>query len=54
MRQIAANAGYEGSVVVESVRRQQAETGNKNIGFDVVTRGLRRHGRGRASSTRPR
>ncbi len=36
-RQIAANAGYEGSVVVESIRRQQQETGNKNVAFDVVT-----------------
>ncbi|NBY46996.1 MAG: molecular chaperone GroEL, partial [Proteobacteria bacterium] len=36
MRAIVANAGYEGSVVIENVRRQQAATGNKNIGFDVV------------------
>jgi len=36
-RQIAANAGYEGSVVVESIRRQQQETGNKNVAFDVVS-----------------
>jgi chaperonin GroEL len=36
-RQIAANAGYEGSVVVESIRRKQEETGNKNVAFDVVS-----------------
>jgi chaperonin GroEL len=36
-RQIAANAGYEGSVVVESIRRQQQEKGNKNVAFDVVS-----------------
>ena len=37
VRQIAANAGYEGSVVVESIRRQQQEKGNKNVAFDVVS-----------------
>ena len=36
IRMIAQNAGYEGSVVVEQVRRQQQEKGNKNLGFDVV------------------
>ncbi|MGH2368132.1 MAG: TCP-1/cpn60 chaperonin family protein, partial [Chloroflexota bacterium] len=36
-RQIATNAGYEGSVVVESIRRQQQEKNNKNMAFDVVT-----------------
>jgi chaperonin GroEL len=36
-RQIAANAGYEGSVVIEAIRRQQAETKNKNIGFNVLS-----------------
>jgi chaperonin GroEL len=36
-RQIATNAGYEGSVVVESIRRQQQESGSKNVAFDVVT-----------------
>jgi chaperonin GroEL len=37
IRQIANNAGYEGSVVVEEVRRRQQETGNKSLAFDVVT-----------------
>jgi chaperonin GroEL len=36
-RQIATNAGYEGSVVVESIRRQQDEKKNKNVAFDVVS-----------------
>jgi chaperonin GroEL len=36
-RQIAANAGYEGSVVIETIRRQQTEKKNKNIGFNVLT-----------------
>jgi chaperonin GroEL len=35
-RQIALNAGYEGSVVIESIRRQQAEKKNTNIGFNVL------------------
>src|SRR5687768_10379954 len=39
MRQIAENAGYEGSVVVETIRRRNAESKAKlkNIGFNVVT-----------------
>jgi len=37
MRQIAENAGYEGSVVVEEIRRRSKEKGGKNIGFNVVT-----------------
>jgi chaperonin GroEL len=37
MRMIVANAGYEGSVVVEEVRRLQAEKKSKTIGFDVVS-----------------
>ena len=36
MRQIAANAGLDGSVMVESIRRKQQETGNKNMGYDVI------------------
>jgi len=36
MRQIAANAGYDGAVVVENVRRHQKEHKNPNIGFDVL------------------
>jgi chaperonin GroEL len=37
IRQIVANAGYEGSVIVEQVRRRNAEANSKNIGFNVVT-----------------
>jgi chaperonin GroEL len=36
MRQIAANAGYDGSVVVNRVRQLQAEKGDLNLGFDVM------------------
>jgi chaperonin GroEL len=36
-RQIAVNAGYEGSVVIETARRMQAEKKNTNIGFNVLT-----------------
>ncbi|MGB9724358.1 MAG: chaperonin GroEL [Chloroflexia bacterium] len=36
MRQIAANAGYDGSVVVSTVRRLQEEKNNPRIGFDVL------------------
>jgi len=37
IRKIAENAGKDGSVVLETVRRKQDETGNLNIGFDVIT-----------------
>jgi chaperonin GroEL len=37
MRGIAENAGWDGAVVVESVRRQQKEGKNTNIGFDVIS-----------------
>jgi len=37
MRQIARNAGQDGSVVVEAVRRLQQEKGNKNLGYDVMS-----------------
>jgi chaperonin GroEL len=36
MRQLAVNAGMDGAVIVENVRRQQKEQGNKNLGFDVL------------------
>ncbi|MCL5947101.1 MAG: chaperonin GroEL [Chloroflexi bacterium] len=36
IRQIAANAGLEGSVVVETVRRLQKERNDSNVGYDVV------------------
>ncbi len=37
MRQIAANAGQDGSVVVETVRRLAKERGNTNIAYNVLT-----------------
>ncbi|MGE5618381.1 MAG: chaperonin GroEL [Sphingomonadaceae bacterium] len=37
MRQIAKNAGMDGSVVVEAVRRLQQEKGDKNLGYDVMS-----------------
>jgi chaperonin GroEL len=36
MRKIAENAGKDGSVVVENVRRAQKEKKNLNIGYDVI------------------
>ena len=37
MRKIAENAGQDGAVVIDTVRRMQAEKKNKNIGYDVIT-----------------
>ena len=37
MRIIARNAGMDGSVVLETVRRMQAEKHNPNIGYDVIS-----------------
>jgi chaperonin GroEL len=36
MRQLAANAGKDGAVIVENVRRQQKEQDNKQVGYDVL------------------
>jgi len=36
MRKIAANAGMDGAVVLETVRRKQAAADNSNIGYDVI------------------
>jgi chaperonin GroEL len=35
LRQISENAGLEGSVVIEEVRRKQASDKNINVGYDV-------------------
>jgi chaperonin GroEL len=35
-RQIARNAGEDGAVVIEEIRRRQKETGNHMIGFDAM------------------
>ncbi len=37
MRQLAANGGYDGSVIVSEVRRHQKDQGNLNVGFDILT-----------------
>jgi chaperonin GroEL len=37
MRKIAANAGEDGAVILESVRREQKEKNDKRIGYDVMT-----------------
>jgi chaperonin GroEL len=37
MRQLAINAGQDGSVVVEGVRRAQNEHGNSRYGYNVLT-----------------
>jgi chaperonin GroEL len=37
MRRIAENAGKDGSVVVENVRQKQAATGNKHLGYNVLS-----------------
>jgi chaperonin GroEL len=36
MRGIAANAGMDGAVVIETVRRMQAEKDSKHFGYDVI------------------
>jgi len=36
MRKIAENAGKDGSVIVDTVKRTQVEKGNDRIGFDVL------------------
>jgi len=36
MRKIAENAGKDGSVIVDTVKRTQAEKGNSSIGYDVL------------------
>jgi chaperonin GroEL len=36
MRMLAENAGYDGAVVVQEVRRSQKEKNNMNVGFDVL------------------
>jgi chaperonin GroEL len=36
MRQLAENAGYDGAVVVQEVRRRQQELKSQTVGFDVL------------------
>jgi len=61
--QLAQNAGQDGAVIIETVRRQAKEQKNKNIGYNVLTgeygdmikaASLTRSSRARrASKTRP-
>ena len=37
MKGIAENAGQDGGVIVQEVRRKQAEQKNKNVGYDVLS-----------------
>jgi len=37
MRKIAENAGQDGAVVLDTVRRTQATESNENIGYDVIS-----------------
>jgi len=37
IRKLAGNAGQDGSVVIDSVRRKSEEQKNKNIGYNVLT-----------------
>jgi len=37
IRKIAANAGQDGAVIIDAVRRLHAEKKSKNIGYDVIT-----------------
>jgi chaperonin GroEL len=36
LRKIAENAGLDGSVILEGIRRNQREQGNLNLGYDVI------------------
>jgi chaperonin GroEL len=37
IRKLAANAGQDGSVIIDTVRRKAAEEKNKNIGYNVLS-----------------
>ena len=37
MRGIAENAGQDGSVIINEIRRRHTDTSNTNIGFNVLT-----------------
>ena len=37
MRKIASNAGDDGAVIIENVRRRQQESGNLRLGYNVMT-----------------
>ena len=37
LRRLAANAGKDGSVIIDGIRRKSKDEKNKNIGFNVIT-----------------
>jgi chaperonin GroEL len=37
MRKISANAGQDGAVIIDGVRRAQVDADNSNIGYDVIS-----------------
>jgi chaperonin GroEL len=37
LRRLAANAGQDGSVIIDAIRRRAKEDKNKNIGYNVIT-----------------
>ena len=37
IRKLAENAGQDGAVIIENVRRLAKEQNNKNIGYNVIT-----------------
>jgi len=37
LRKIAANAGQDGGVILSNVRRHQSESGNHNLGYNVMS-----------------
>jgi chaperonin GroEL len=37
MRKLAENAGMNGDVIIQNVRREQSENGNVNLGYNVLT-----------------
>ena len=37
IRRLAQNAGHDGAVVVQEIRRRHAETGNNNLGFEIMS-----------------
>jgi chaperonin GroEL len=37
MRKIAENAGQNGDVIIQNVRREQERAGDKNVGYDVLS-----------------
>jgi len=37
LRRLAANAGQDGSVIIDGIRRKAKEEKNKNIGYNVIT-----------------